>query len=366
MSLELKHLCKSFGADVHLRDISLSFDADSFNVLLGPAHAGKTSILRVIAGLDEPGSGSVFLHGRDITALEVRKRNIAFVYQEFVNYPTLTVFENIASPMRVRAEKKRKISESVHEIATLLGIENVLDRKPVTLSGGQQQRVAIARALAKDAEVILLDEPLANLDYKLREDLRRDLPRLFEGSGKVVIYAATDPDEAFLLGGNTVVLDEGAVIQVGSGLAMFANPVNISAARILSEFPLNLLAATFVDDKCRVSENFSFQLPEHARALPGGDYTLGFRAEHLNLHTAAPASVTCDATVSVTEMTGNETIIHSVIADQPCVAVVDGTIAMQAGESIDLYLNPDSLFVFDNEGRTVASPFRPISNQDYR
>lgn len=356
MTLELRKLGKQTGSEIHLKDVSLSFEPDTFNVLLGPVHSGKTTILRMVAGLDTPGSGSINLHGTDITSLHVRKRNIAFVYQEFVNYPTLTVFENIASPMRVRAEEKDKVDSRVHQIAKLLGIEEFLNRHPPSLSGGQQQRIALARALAKDAEVVLLDEPLANLDYKLREDLRRELPRIFEGTGKIVLYATTDPDEAFLLGGNTIVLSEGSVNQVGPAHEIFASPVNIVAARALSEFPLNLAPASFDDNTINLNGDLSFASPAHLRSLPDGEYTLGFRAENLSFEATTSASAICDAQVTVTEITGNETIVHLLFAGIPCVAVVEGTRPFDEGNSIDLFLDLDSLFVFDNNGQTVASP----------
>lgn len=356
MSLQIEQLCSVVDGATHLQDISLQFDTNSFNILLGPARAGKTSLLRQIAGLDKPTSGRMLLHGEDITGRDVRKRDVAFVYQEFVNYPTLTVFENIASPLRVRSEKKQTIDRKVGEIAELLAISNVLDRHPPSLSGGQQQRVAIARALAKDAEVILLDEPLANLDYKLREDLRRELPRLFADKEKIVVYAATDPNDAFLLHGNTIVLDKGTIKQVGTAAAIFAAPNSLSAASIISEFPLNLLDADVEDSMCVIANTLTFPLPAHMKSLSDGRYTLGFRAEQFSFAASTPMSVACDATVAVTEITGNETIVHVDFANEACVAVVDGTSTLQAGEMITMYFDPNSLFMFDTSGQTVASP----------
>ncbi len=339
-----------------MQDISLTFERNSFNILLGPVRSGKTSLLRLIAGLDQGNSGQVLLHDSNITGLDVRKRDVSFVYQEFINYPTLTVFENIASPLRVRSETKKSMQRKVLEVACLLGLENVLDRHPTSLSGGQQQRVAIARALTKDAEVVLLDEPLANLDYKLREDLRRELPRLFEGSGKIVVYATTDPNEAFLFGGKTVVLDQGRVSQVGTAADIFAAPESLPAARIMSEFPFNLLRAKIESSTCSVMNTLSFALPGHMAALENGDYTLGFRAEQFRLEAVTRKSVTCDANVSVTEITGNETIVHVDVAGRPCVAVVAGTKTLEAGATIKMHLDPDRIFLFDKWGKTVATP----------
>jgi len=356
MALELRQLCKRAGSEEHICDVSLEFEPGTFTVLLGPADAGKTSILRLVAGLDRPDAGSILLHDTDITALEVRERSVSFVYQHFVNYPTLSVFENIASPMRVRRQPADAIDASVHEIATLLGIETFLDRYPPSLSGGQQQRLAIARALAKDADVVLLDEPLASLDYKLREDLRRELPRIFRNTRKIVLYAATDPDEAFLLGGNTVVLHEGSVCQVGAARSIAASPVNLAAARSIAGFPLNLLPASLAARSIRLRAGVAFPVPPHMRSLPDGHYTLGLRAEQLSLQASTPAAAACAATVAVTEITGNESIVHLDLAGSNCVAVVEGTRAPAAGSSLDVFLDPERLFVFDTHGRTVAAP----------
>jgi len=361
VSLTIEKLCSESGGETHLQDISLRFDRNSFNILLGPVRSGKTSLLRLIAGLDQANSGQVLLHDSDITGLDVRRRGVSFVYQEFINYPTLTVFENIASPLRVRSETGTSVQRKVLEVACLLGLEGVLNRHPTSLSGGQQQRVAIARALAKDAEVVLLDEPLANLDYKLREDLRRELPRLFEGSGKIVVYATTDPNEAFLFGGKTVVLHQGHVNQVGTAAEIFAAPKSLAAAQIMSEFPFNLLSARIERATCSVMDTLSFALPGHMTALDDGDYTLGFRAEQFHLEAANRASVTCDASVSVTEITGNETIVHVDVAGQPCVAVVAGAKTLEAGASIEMHLDPDRVFLFDEWGKTVATPHRAVS-----
>jgi len=356
VSLQIEQLCSTVDGVCHLQDVSLHFDTDSFNVLLGPARAGKTSLLRLIAGLEQPSSGRILRNGEDITQLEVRRRNIAFVYQEFVNYPTLTVFENIASPLRVRSQKQPLVDHQVHAVAKLLGIEAVLDRYPPSLSGGQQQRVAIARALTKDADIVLLDEPLANLDYKLREDLRCELPRLFTDSGKIVLYATTDPNEAFLLGGHTVVLDEGRVIQVGSPATVFAAPECVSAARIMSEFPLNLLPARIRDGECTVPDQTGFSLPSHMRSQAEGDYTLGIRAELFSNTASENKIVAFNVGVSGTEFTGNETITYAALSGEPCVAVTSGAPDARPERMSRFYVDPNEVFLFDSNGRTVAWP----------
>ncbi len=356
MSLELKHLSKNVAQICHLRDISVEFAADSFNVVLGPALAGKTSLLRLIAGLDKASSGTIELNGEDITSRGVQQRSTAFVYQEFVNYPTLSVFENIASPLTVRRESKVVIKARVNEVAELLGLQDLLKRRPAELSGGQQQRVAIGRALTKDADVILLDEPLANLDYKLREDLRRELPRIVAGRSKIVLYATTDPTEAFLLGGKLTLLDEGSVQQVGSAAEIFAGPDNLAAAKIMSDVPLNQIAVRIEDGRCNIDQALSFALPDHMRGLPDGLYTLGFRAEHVHLQSECPTAVPQDVRVSVAEITGSETIVHFEFAGQPCVAIVAGSHSFNATERTTMYFDVAQMFAFNGDGTTAAIP----------
>lgn len=356
MSLELKHLSKNVAQTCHLHDISVEFAADSFNVILGPALAGKTSLLRVIAGLDKVSSGSILLNGEDISSHDVQKRNTAFVYQEFVNYPTLSVFENIASPLTVRGESKRAITSRVNEVAELLGLQALLGRRPTELSGGQQQRVAIGRALTKDADVILLDEPLANLDYKLREELRRELPRILAGRGKIVLYATTDPAEAFLLGGKLTLLDQGSVQQIGSAAEIFAAPNNLAAAKIMSDVPLNQLAVRIEDGRCNLEQAASFTLPGHMRGLPDGMYTLGFRAEHVHLQSGCSTAVPQDVSVSVAELSGSETIVHFEFAGQPCVAIVAGSHSFDATQPTTVYFDLAQMFAFNGDGTTAAMP----------
>ena len=207
------------------------------NVLLGPTLAGKTTLMRLMAGLDRPTTGRLIESGVDVTNVPVRRRSVAMVYQQFINYPSLTVYENIASPLRVAGVGHAEIDTRVKEAARLLRLENLLQRLPAQLSGGQQQRTAIARALVKRARLVLLDEPLANLDYKLREELREELPRIFVQTGAVLVYATTEPTEALLLAGTTITLHEGRVSQVGPTSRVYRRPENIEAARVFSDPP---------------------------------------------------------------------------------------------------------------------------------
>ena len=204
MTVTLDHVTRSVDGIPAIRDVSLTLERGTLSVLLGPTLSGKTSTMRLLAGLDRPTTGRVLVDGKDVTGVDVRQRSVAMVYQQFINYPSFTVYENIASPLRVQGKPRAEIEKRVQEVAKLLKLEPYLERTPLQLSGGQQQRTAIARALVKGADLVLLDEPLANLDYKLREELRTELPRIFEASGAIFVYATTEPSEALLLGGRTV------------------------------------------------------------------------------------------------------------------------------------------------------------------
>ncbi|TJW46123.1 MAG: ABC transporter ATP-binding protein, partial [Mesorhizobium sp.] len=239
--LELRNVTKTVGAAEHIRDVSLTLQHGSLNVLLGPTLSGKTSLMRLMAGLDVPTSGSVLFDGKDVTGMPVQKRNVAMVYQQFINYPAMTVYENIASPLRVAGTEQAKVDKEVRNAAALLKLTPYLDRTPLSLSGGQQQRTALARAIVKNASLVLLDEPLANLDYKLREELRAELPKIFAASGTIFVYATTEPHEALLLGGNTATLCEGKITQFGPTIEVFRKPVDLVTARTFADPPLNTI-----------------------------------------------------------------------------------------------------------------------------
>ncbi len=241
MELTLERIEKHVGAQTHLYPLDLTLVPRAVTVLLGATQAGKTTLMRLMAGLDVPSKGRIKADGVDVTGRPVRERNVAMVYQQFINYPSMTVADNIASPLKLRGESG--IEARVHALAAKLHIEAFLKRLPAELSGGQQQRVALARALAKKAPLMLLDEPLVNLDYKLREELRDELSALFATGESTVVYATTEPTEALLLGGYTAVMDAGEVLQYGPTAEVFHRPKSIRVARAFSDPPMNLIAA---------------------------------------------------------------------------------------------------------------------------
>ena len=241
VQLDLSEISKQQGADTYLYPMSLALVPGAINVLLGTTRAGKTTLMRVMAGLDKPTSGKVVADGVDVTGVPVSRRNLAMVYQQFINYPAFSVYDNMASPLRLRKEPEAQIRGKVLALAERLHITPYLERRPGELSGGQQQRTALGRALIKDASLLLLDEPLVNLDYKLREELRRELTELFSSGSTTVVYATTEPLEALQLGGHVAVLHEGRLLQQGRTLDVFNAPNSIAVARTFSDPPINLI-----------------------------------------------------------------------------------------------------------------------------
>jgi glycerol transport system ATP-binding protein len=239
--LELKNITKVVGADTHIHPTDLTLERGSLNVLLGPTLSGKTSLMRLMAGLDKPTTGSITFDGKDVTGMRVQDRSVAMVYQQFINYPAMTVYENIASPMRISGKDHTTIDREVRKAAELMKLTPYLERTPLNLSGGQQQRTALARAIVKNASLVLLDEPLANLDYKLREELREELPKLFAASGSIFVYATTEPQEALLLGGNTATLSQGRISQFGPTISVYRKPADVVTAKTFADPPLNTI-----------------------------------------------------------------------------------------------------------------------------
>src|SRR5712671_2722546 len=281
MTVTLDHVTRTIDGIAHIRDVSLTLERGTLSVLLGPTLSGKTSIMRLLASLDKPSTGRVLVDGNDVTGFDVRKRSVAMVYQQFINYPSLTVYENIASPLRVQGKPRAEIESRVREAARLLKLEPYLDRMPLQLSGGQQQRTAIARALVKGADLVLLDEPLANLDYKLREELRTELPRIFEASGAIFVYATTEPSEALLLGGRTVCMWEGQVLQAGDTSRVYRRPDTLRVAQVFSDPPLNLVCAEKRDGVIAYAGGVQAPASGLYAGLGDGEYRVGFRAHQL-------------------------------------------------------------------------------------
>jgi glycerol transport system ATP-binding protein len=346
----LDHIGFDVGGVRVIDDVCLTFQPASLNVLLGPTLAGKTTIMRLMAGLDQPATGSLLHDGQDVTGTPVRKRSVAMVYQQFINYPSLTVYANIASPLRVAGVAKSEIDTRVREAARVLRLDNLLQRMPGQLSGGQQQRTAIARALVKRAGLVLLDEPLANLDYKLREELREELPRIFSHTGAILIYATTEPSEALLLAGSTVTLSQGRVTQFGPTSKVYRDPANIDAARVFSELPI-----AKQNERIMVQQDRSLGRPNAFSHLPDGTYRLAFRADAASIGPAATGELNFSGTVLVTEISGSESFIHVDVGIGTWVCLVSGVHDWAPGQTATVNIDPTRVFIFDSSGQRVQA-----------
>jgi len=351
--LELKGVSKVVAGDAHISDVSLKLERSSLNVLLGPTLSGKTSLMRLMAGLDVPTSGEVWFDGVNVTGVAVQRRNIAMVYQQFINYPAMTVYENIASPLRVGGIEKDRIDREVRRAAELLKLTPYLERTPLNLSGGQQQRTALARAMVKNAGLVLLDEPLANLDYKLREELRAELPRIFAETGAIFVYATTEPHEALLLGGNTATLSEGRVTQFGPTIEVFRHPVDLITARIFADPPLNTIVLRKERGGFSLEGGLELPAPEHLSGIAEGPYTIGFQPHHLSLTRRSADAVGVRAKVTATEITGSESFVHLDFADARWVMFAPGIHHFEVDEGVEVFIDPRHLMVFDASGQAA-------------
>ncbi len=353
--LELLDVAKTVGGEDHIHATNLAFERGTLNVLLGPTLSGKTSLMRLMAGLDRPTSGTIRFDGVDVTGMPVQKRNVAMVYQQFINYPAFTVYENIASPMRIAGKDAATIDREVRKAAELLRLTPYLDRTPLNLSGGQQQRTALARALVKNASLVLMDEPLANLDYKLREELRAELPKIFAQSGAIFVYATTEPSEALLLGGNTATLSQGRVTQFGPTISVYRTPVDLTTAKTFADPPLNFIdvvktGATFQRQGVDV-----FAVPAHLSAMADGPVTVAFHPHHLGLSAQTPGASRLKARTQLSEITGSESFVYLDYDGVRWVMLAHGIHDIDPDTDIDVFLDARHLMAFDTDGRAIAS-----------
>jgi len=354
MTLRLEGVTRVAGRQTHIHPTDLELKNGTMNVLLGPTLSGKTTLMRLMAGLDTPDAGRVFWNDEDVTGIRVQKRNVAMVYQQFINYPSITVYENIASPLRLAGKSKADIDAAVRKTADLMKLTPMLDRKPLELSGGQQQRCALARALVKNAGLVLLDEPLANLDYKLREELRVEIPKIFEEAGSIFVYATTEPEEALLLGGNTATLWEGRVTQFGPTPDVYRRPVDATTARVFSDPPMNFLQISKTGRKLMFGDGQSAPAAGKLAELADGRYTAGFRPNHLEIFQHTSDAMEFTTRLAVTELTGSETFVHLDHHGERWVGLLQGVHDLKLGEPLQVWLNPAHVYIFGEDGRLVA------------
>lgn len=354
MSLELRDISYFHGGHAWLSNISLTLAPGNLYVLLGETDAGKTTLLRILSGLERPGRGRIVEDGRDITALPVTRREVAFVYQQFVNYPSFTVYDNIAAPLRQKGLSATEIDRKARDIAGILHIDHLLGRLPASLSGGQQQRVAIARGLVKEARCLLLDEPLVNLDYQLRQELRDELRGILRHDEQIVVYATTEPDEALQLGGTTIVLDRGRVLQAGPAVEVHMRPASTRVARIFSEPPMNLARARIEKDRL-ILDGVAAPAPDHMQDRLSGECLVGIFPHRVRLD-AEQGGLLFWGVLALSEMDGAHTFLHMEIDGNEWVAQCEGAHPMRPGARLQACLDPRDLYLFKPDGALVSHP----------
>ncbi len=353
VEVRLEKVTKRFGRVTALHEVSLVFEDGEFTALLGPSGSGKTTLLYIIAGIYKPTSGRIYFGSRDVTNLPPNKRNIGLVFQNYALYPHMTVFDNIAFPLKLRKLPREKIEEKVREVAKLLHIEELLDRYPSQLSGGQQQRVAMARALVKEPDVLLLDEPLSNLDALLRVKIRAELKRLQKDLGITTIYVTHDQAEALAMADTIVVIDKGVVQQVGTPDEVYNNPRNLFVASFIGSPPANLLHAKVVRENGRpcAAVGEARVCPDYrvARVMEKlEEVVIAFRPEHAELgQEPEPGMVSFEAEVYAVETLGRENIVTLIVGATPVKVVTKPDVRPQLGSKVYVNVPPSKIKFFD-------------------
>ena len=342
---------KSFGDVDALNHLQLDIPEGAFFVLLGPSGAGKTTTLRVIAGLERPDMGSVYLHGIDATKASPAERDLAMVFQSYALYPRQSAAENIASPLRARKLPKSEIEAQVKRISELLHIEELLNRSPAQMSGGQMQRVALGRALVRDPRAFLMDEPLTNLDLKLRVEMRTELTRIHRSLGKTFLYVTNDQVEAMSMADQVAVLRQGTIQQVGSPTEVYDRPANRWVATFVGSPRMNLL-------KCTANgrlEGQGWSLPNPGFGVQGDRPALfGVRSEDLSLE-VREESAALAGTVYAVEPLGDRTLVDVEIGDQRIVIKAPPTASFTIGEQVRASVDMDRVHLFDADTESAIA-----------
>ncbi len=357
MALEFRDVVKRVGAEVYIYPTDLKLEPGGFNILLGTTLSGKTSLIQLMAGLERPTSGEIWFEGRNITTVSVQKRNVSMVHQQFINYPNFSVFENIASPLKVAGLPKVEIRARVGKVAELLKLSPLLDRRPLELSGGQQQRTALARALVKDSDLVLLDEPLANLDYKLREELRDELPRLIKDRGATVVYATSEPEEALLLGGHTACLHDGRITQFGETAEVYHLPQDLISAQVFSDPPINIAAVVKHEGVFLLNGTTSWPVGAEHEKLTDGEYVMAIRPHQVVPASAKPAKrmAKIEGIVLVSEISGSESVVRFEVEGSTWISQSHGIHPTPVGARAAFEIDTKKCFYFNIDDHRLAS-----------
>lgn len=352
-NVDLRHVSKRFGALTAIDDMNLTVEKGSFTALLGPSGCGKSTLLRMIAGLENVSDGQVLIGGEDVTDVAPAERGIAMVFQSYALYPHMTVRQNIAFSLRVARHSKAVQDAQAEEIAALLRLSELLDRRPAELSGGQRQRVAIGRALVRKPKVFLFDEPLSNLDAMLRIQMRLELARLHKDLAATMIYVTHDQVEAMTLADRIVVLDRGRVAQVGTPSDLYHRPANRFVAAFVGAPPMNIFAVDLElgpagHTVARMPGGASIDLPCGAT---GAGHQLGARPEHMSLCDSGSGHFS--GRVALVERLGNSSVVYVETEAGQLVSELRGETRFQTGDITGLRLDPDHLHLFGPDGAAI-------------
>jgi multiple sugar transport system ATP-binding protein len=332
------NVAKRFGAVSVIEGLNLDIRDHEFMVLVGPSGCGKSTALRMIAGLEEITDGKVLIGDRVVNDLQPKDRDVAMVFQNYALYPHMSVRENIEFGLKIRKTPKDEMQRKVTEASDTLGIGHLLQRKPKELSGGQRQRVAVARAIVRDPKVFLFDEPLSNLDAKLRVQMRAEITNLQQRLSTTCVYVTHDQVEAMTMGHRMAVMKEGRIQQVGTPLEVYDTPANVFVAQFIGTPPMNFFDATVNGDRLE-APTFSIPLP---RPIASRNVRVGIRPEHLRRGTAPIPAV-----VELVEPIGHEAVVHARVGDDLFVVTYDVHAMPRNGESIELQLQPGKMHLFD-------------------
>ncbi len=368
-SVELRNIYKTFAGGVTaVSDFSLDIEDQEFIIFVGPSGCGKTTTLRMIAGLEEITEGEVYIADKLVNDVAPKDRDIAMVFQNYALYPHMTVYENMAFGLKLRKTRKDEIKRRVSEAAKILDIEHLLDRKPKALSGGQRQRVALGRAIVREPQVFLMDEPLSNLDAKLRVQMRTEISKLHKRLKTTFIYVTHDQTEAMTMGTRIVVMKDGFIQQVDSPQDLYERPNNMFVASFIGSPQMNFISAKTEkrdDGIYLVFGKSNIKLAESkAKALEGTDYIgkevmFGIRPEGIHDEETYLASMPeniVEAKIEVTEMLGAETFLYMEIEGTKCTARVNPRTNVKPGDIIKVVLDPNKIHLFDKETeRTIVN-----------
>jgi multiple sugar transport system ATP-binding protein len=353
----LKQINKFYDSVHAVKDVNLSIRDKEFMVFVGPSGCGKTTTLRMVAGLEAISSGNIFIGEQIVNDLPPMDRDIAMVFQNYALYPHMSVFDNMAFGLKMRKFEKTDIKERVKRAADILGIQQLLDRKPRQLSGGQRQRVALGRAIVRDPQVFLFDEPLSNLDAKLRVQMRVELKKLHERLGTTAIYVTHDQVEAMTLGDRVVVMKDGWVQQVGEPLELYNAPANKFVAGFIGSPSMNFATVEVTENSGELwvqNSGLRLKVPgakiAGVRGHIGRQISVGMRPEDLRVATSGdPAEYCFDATVEVVEQLGSEILLDVSVGGSTMVAAVEPMLKVKIHEKLRLAVNPDRMHFFDAE-----------------